>query len=101
MIKTGDWTIAELIKYLVAVQQTLTSQEMERLQATAAFPGELASQETNDGQNSSEQTAGRKYRANELYEPLEIFRALGLPIIDWGTHTKWRSSSDEGKYIFP
>jgi hypothetical protein len=89
MIKTNEWTIADLTKYLVSVKDSLTPEEMTRLRATAAFPTEL----------KEENTPGEKrtrYKAGQLYEPLEVFRTLGLPIIDWGQHTKWRGSSEEG-----
>ncbi|EDR11411.1 uncharacterized protein LACBIDRAFT_313549 [Laccaria bicolor S238N-H82] len=94
MIKTNEWTIADLTKYLVTVKATLTAEEVDRLKVTAAFPKE----------NSSESDSGEVKRvrcqAKDLYEPLEIFRQLGLPVIDWGTQTKWRSSSDEAKLLF-
>lgn len=89
MIKTNEWTIADLTKYLVSVKDSLTPEEMTRLRATAAFPTELKQENT-----SSEKRT--RYKAGQLYEPLEVFRTLGLPIIDWGQHTKWRSSSEEG-----
>lgn len=86
MIKTGDWTVADLIKYLVNVQATLTAAEIERLQATSAF--------IREGDTGGEKTT--RFRALDLYEPQDIFRQLGLPIIDWGTNTKWRGTSEEG-----
>ena len=40
-----------------------------------------------------------RHRALDLYIPSDIFRSLGLPIIDWqgedGNHN-WRSNSEEG-----
>jgi len=89
MIKTGDWTIADLTKYLVAVRSTLNDEEMQRLRLTAAFPSE------NGLANGKEQKPSR-YRAKDLYEPLDIFRQLNLPVIGWGGQSKWRGSSDEG-----
>ncbi|EIW60639.1 uncharacterized protein TRAVEDRAFT_119941 [Trametes versicolor FP-101664 SS1] len=89
MIKTGDWTIAELIKYLVAVQTTLTAEELERLQMTTAFLRERVGDEKVP-----------RYRAGDLYEPLDVLRELKLPVIDWGTHPKWRSNSEEAKFLF-
>lgn len=86
MIKTGDWTVADLIKYLVNVQSTLSPAELERLQATSAFAKE--------GDVGEKKT---RHRAVDLYEPQDLFRQLGLPIIDWGSNTKWRSSSEEGE----
>lgn len=91
MIKTGDWTISDLIKYLVAVQQNLTPVEMDRLRQTSAFPKEI----DNDIPNADQERLTR-HKASELYEPQDIFRQLKLPVIDWGLQTKWRSSSEEG-----
>ncbi|RPD65851.1 hypothetical protein L226DRAFT_529987 [Lentinus tigrinus ALCF2SS1-7] len=95
MIKTGDWTIAELIKYLVAVQSTLAPVEVERLRMTSAFP-----RERREDEKLPENGKPPRYRASELYEPLDVFRELKLPVIDWGTHPKWRSNSDEAKFLF-
>ncbi|KAL5498075.1 hypothetical protein ACEPAH_3006 [Sanghuangporus vaninii] len=94
MVKTGDWTIADLIKYLVAVQSTLTQTEMERLRQTSAFNKEPPVDQL-DGQ-----TVRQKFKAGDLYEPLDIFRQLKLPVIDWGVQTKWRPYSDEAKFLF-
>ena len=92
MIKTGDWTIADLTKYLVSVQYTLSPHEVERLRMTAAF--------TAEGKSTSLVASNKptRYRASDLYEPLDIHRQLGLPVIDWGTHTKWRGTSEEGMF---
>jgi Protein of unknown function (DUF3684) len=96
MIKTGDWTIFDLIKYLVSIQSTLLPQERERLRHTSAFTKE------GSGKDQLAQSApGRKvqrYKAMDLYEPVEVFRELGLPIIDWGVDNRWKPSSDEGEF---
>jgi hypothetical protein len=88
MIKTGDWTVADLIKYLVNVRTTLTAAEIERLRATSAF--------VKEGDLGGEKKT--RFRAVDLYEPQDIFRQLGLPIIDWGINTRWRGTSEEGKF---
>lgn len=88
MIKTGDWTIADLVKYLVAVQQTLTPNEMDRLKLTSAFP-----KESNDDQGKPQIA---RFKASDLYEPIDIFRRLKLPVVDWGTQARWRAQSEEG-----
>ena len=40
-----------------------------------------------------------RFKVSDLYEPLDTFRSLGLPTIDWkveeGRH-KWGSNSREG-----
>ncbi|KAH9946348.1 uncharacterized protein BXZ73DRAFT_86493 [Epithele typhae] len=95
MIKTGDWTIADLIKYLVDVQMTLTATELERLEMTSAFPRELR-----EGEKLPENGKPFRQKASDLYEPLDVFRELKLPIIDWGKTQKWRSNSPEAKFLY-
>lgn len=89
MIKTGDWTIHDLVKYLVSVRSTLSSTELDKLRQTAAFPLESPSKES--------KVTRRK--AADLYEPSDTLRDLGLPILDWGKDNKWRPSSEEGEYL--
>ncbi|KAJ3749126.1 hypothetical protein DFH05DRAFT_638806 [Lentinula detonsa] len=91
MIKTNEWTISDLIKYLVSVKDSLTDEENARLKLTNAF-----SAEPTPGTEKS----NLRYRANQLFEPLPIFTQLELPVIDWGTKLKWRSSSEEAKFLF-
>ncbi|CDO69004.1 hypothetical protein BN946_scf184834.g11 [Trametes cinnabarina] len=95
MIKTGDWTIAQLIRYLVEVQSTLTPTELDRLKLTAAFPRELRPDEKLPDNGRTPRS-----RASDLYEPLDVFRELKLPVIDWGIHPKWRGNSEEAKFLF-
>lgn len=91
MIKTREWSIYDLVKYLVAVQTTLSPEELERLRMTAAFPKEQSEKATQNSKGDAE-----RFRANQLYEPLDEFRELGLPLIDWGIKNKWKSGSEEG-----
>lgn len=93
MIKTGDWTIVDLLKYLVTVQQTLTKEEMDRLRLTSVFPKEVPA-----GSESIEQERMARHKAGDLYEPIDALRELKLPIIDWGTTAKWKASSQEGQH---
>ncbi|KAH8102310.1 hypothetical protein BXZ70DRAFT_1017278, partial [Cristinia sonorae] len=95
MIKTGDWTTADLVKYLVAVQTTLSSVEIDRLRNTAAFRREIASSEA-----TTEKGKVTRCKASDLYEPSDMFRQLGLPVVDWGGRSKWRSNSDEAKFLY-
>lgn len=97
MIKTGDWTIPDLIKYLVSVQSTLQQIEIDRLRLTPAFPEEEAAVQ-NQSQDSGPKKVP-KFKASDLYEPLDVFRTLGLPIIDWrgkDNKHKWKPNSEEG-----
>lgn len=84
MIKTNEWSVTDLIKYLVSVKGSLSSEEKARLKLTSAFSAE--------GQDSSK----KRYRADELFEPNPIFTQLELPVINWGQ--KWRQNSEEGLF---
>ena len=97
MIATGDWTTFDLVKYLVSVRSTLTILEIVRLRETAAFPKEGAGKEQTAAGTSSKV---QRYKAKDLYEPINILRDLGLPIIDWGANNRWRPESDEGKFLW-
>ena len=91
MTKTGDWTITDLIKYLAVIRNSLSQVTIDRLRQTSAFLQEL----TTDAPNY-EQEKAKRYKASEVYEPLDSLRGLRLPIIDWGTHARWRASTREG-----
>ncbi|KAJ7675084.1 hypothetical protein B0H17DRAFT_1170632 [Mycena rosella] len=91
MIKTNEWSIFELTKYLVDVKSSLTDDEWTKLKMTAAFAKEPVV-----GEIDQKQT---RYFAKQLYEPVDIFRQLGLPVIDWGQN-KWKASSDQAKLLF-
>ncbi|GJJ14590.1 hypothetical protein Clacol_008856 [Clathrus columnatus] len=98
MIQTGDWDIHDLIRYLVAVESSLTSIEIERLKETAAFSREES--ETQNNASGSDGPLKRKYRARDLYEPSPALRELGLPLLTWTTSPKWKPSSEEAKFLF-
>ncbi|KAF9451267.1 hypothetical protein P691DRAFT_796992 [Macrolepiota fuliginosa MF-IS2] len=94
MIKTNEWTINDLTRYLVSVKSSLKEEELGRLRLTAAFPKERSETEKDDDLKP------RRLKADQLYEPLPVFRQLGLPIIDWGVQTKWRNNSEEAQFLF-
>jgi hypothetical protein len=91
MIETGDWTTYDLVKYLVSIQSTLTPDEIERMSQSFAFLEENAGEKQFAGAN-------KKVRVMDLYEPVDINRELGLPVIDWGADNQWKPESDEGKF---
>ena len=94
MVETGDWTIPDLIKYFVSVNSELKQDEIEELKQTTAFPEEAAAGQDKDGD-----APPKKFKASDLYEPSEVFRSLGLPVIDWqgkDGKRKWKSNSEEG-----
>ncbi|KAH9061942.1 hypothetical protein EDB87DRAFT_1682606 [Lactarius vividus] len=99
MIKTGDWTIPEFVKYLVSIQQDLTLRVSKDLRNMTAFPKEGTDKELLAATTSSEVQLQR-YKVEDLYEPVDIFRNLGLPVIDWGVENTWKPLSDEAKFLF-
>ena len=97
MVKTGNWTIPDLIKYLVSVQSTLQPTEIETLRCTPAFPEEATVWQNMDEDGTPKKVS--KFKASDLYEPLDVLRSLGLPIIDWrgkDGKLKWNYNSEEG-----
>lgn len=98
MAETSNWTVPGLIGYLVSVQPTLQSSETKRLQSTPVFPKEV----TTNGHRAEDGASQKvqKFKVSDLYEPLDVFRELGLPIIDWqgkdGVH-QWMPGSKEGR----
>jgi hypothetical protein len=95
MITTGDWSIVDLLKYLVSVKDTLSSLEWERLEKTAAFPKEGVISASTNAPGLDRPTT--RYVASNLYEPADALRELGLPILDWG-QAKWKGGSEEGVF---
>lgn len=77
----------ELTKYLASV--TLSHEELDRLRKTAWLL------------KAGEATEGRRYCANQLYDP--ALSALGLDLLDWSSpksQIKWRPQSDEAKFLY-
>jgi hypothetical protein len=80
----------------VSIQAIMTPQEFERLRQASVFPKE--------GRGKEQLAAGtrwnvQRYKAVDLYEPIDIFRELGLPTIDWGADVQWESTSNDGKLL--
>ncbi|KDQ27869.1 hypothetical protein PLEOSDRAFT_50988 [Pleurotus ostreatus PC15] len=91
MIKTGDWKVEDLIKYLVAVEAELKEEDWGRLKLTPIFSKEG---------DSATNAKPKRYRADQLYEPSDTFRQLHLPVIAWTSKSRWRASAAEAKLLF-
>jgi len=93
--RLSHWTTLDLIKYLVSVRPTLC--EIKELQQAPAFIREVTT-----GQHTSRDGTLKvvpRVKASDLYVPLDVFRNLGLPVIDWwgeGGKHEWRVDSEEG-----
>lgn len=95
LVGSGDWDIPQLVSYLAANKSTLSQLEMDRLLKTAMFPkaGEVGP----PGKDGKPKVI--RYRANQLYEPVDALKALNLPVLDW-PGKPWRPQSDEAKFTY-
>lgn len=101
----------DLIKYLTSIQSTLTQTELRRLRETAIFTkeGEVPKIKEYERPTGEKDDNGkpvmrryskrifRRYKACDLFAPLDTLRALKLPLLDWTG--RWRPSSDEAHFL--
>ena len=85
MVK-NKWNTSRLIDYLVKVDSTLKAQEIDVLKSYEAFSG--VGGKSDDGR--------KRFRADELYPPILIFKLLDLRVIDWSGRPGWEDKSPEG-----
>ena len=100
MVKTGQWTNQELVKYLLSARITLSQTEVDDLRAYPAFSEEVTTEEDRNEDGTSNKVP--RVKASDLYEPLDVFKVLGLPIISWlgkDKKPRWRHHSEEGMLI--
>ncbi|KAG8800465.1 hypothetical protein FRC16_002827, partial [Serendipita sp. 398] len=115
MVKTGDWTVPQLVRYLMGIRDQMPPDELETLQQMAAFPDEerqkektrAADQARDELASGTTATTSRsplkprtRHRIDALYEPSDSMRNLGLTVLDWGDSPRWRTYSDEAKFLF-
>ncbi|KAG8958915.1 hypothetical protein FRC03_008699 [Tulasnella sp. 419] len=91
MIHTGNWDLKDLIKYLVRNKSSLPYGELVNLASIPVFPQERPI-------GASEAQPQERTILSILYEPNDLFRRFGLPILDWGVH-KWKEYSDEANLL--
>ncbi|GAA5813959.1 hypothetical protein MFLAVUS_007449 [Mucor flavus] len=113
LISDGSWSHVELVKYLTSVQATLTDIETRRLRETSIFTKEGEEPRIKEIEKPTGEftVAGvpivekqtkkiyKRYRAGDLFAPTDIARDLKLPLIYWTPQTRWRSMSDEAKFL--
>ena len=83
------WSHVDLISYLASVRDDIPTADIERLKRTPICTKELK----NDHQGRSD----KRYRVDELFEPKQALRGLGLPLIEWPAN--FRASSAEGRFL--
>ncbi|CEP14613.1 hypothetical protein [Parasitella parasitica] len=113
MISEGNWSHIELVKYLTSEQATLSDIELRRLRETAIFTkeGEEPQLREISRPSSKLQPDGRpimekqlkkiykRYRAGDLFAPIDIVRDLKLPTIYWTAMPRWKPANDEAKFL--
>lgn len=85
----AQWRHVGLIQYLASVREDIPTADIQRLRDTPICPKE----NSNDPHTFSEE----RYKVSSLYEPRQILRELGLPILSWSG--PYRSGSPEGKLL--
>jgi hypothetical protein len=91
MFKSGDWSVEDLVKYLVSVKDHLTEDEKSKLRETPLFH-----KRGPFGLETAMKPDRQVYKIKDLYEPdhTGVFAKLGLPELAW--NKTWRSNSPEG-----
>lgn len=90
-----NWDHVQLVRYLVTVRGQLSDLEMSRLRNTPLLPREEVDERSEAGDAPAKFVASkRRYRAGELFAPIESFRKLKLDLLFW-PH-RWFPDSDEG-----
>jgi len=95
LCRLSHWTTPDLIRYLISVKPA--PREIEKLRQALAFTEEVTSEQR--ANKDSTPKAVPRVKASDLYGPLDVFRSLGLPIIDWRDKNEkheWEPDSEEG-----
>ena len=85
----STWSFFDLVQYLASVREDIPARDIERLRSTAFCPLETETQQSGRPQ--------RLFRVSEVFEPRDVFRKMGLPILQW--HAFYRFGSPEAKFL--
>ena len=86
------WSHVDLIKYLASVRQDIPAADIKRLKDTRICPAEAEVPA-----KATAQATAQRFRVDELFEPTETLRSLGLRVLYWPGI--FRSGSEEGKFL--
>lgn len=95
MVQNSDWNAPDLARYLLNVKLNeggLAPNDVKSLRNIRCFKAEASS-----GLHAD--FGDRRFRLCDLYPPLDDFRHLTLPVIDWAIEIPWDESSDEGELM--
>ncbi|KAL4899708.1 hypothetical protein BDW74DRAFT_163177 [Aspergillus multicolor] len=88
----GKWSHVDLIRYLASVSNDIPASDINRLKDTSFCTAEPILDH-----NGARMPNQSRYKAQQLYEPSDALRALGLPVLEWPG--KFISSNAEGKFL--
>lgn len=91
MLLTGDWTVSNLLDYLVEEMSSLTSDDISALTMSEIFMEETS---------RNIETKNTRHRAAKLYPPTDIFRRLRLPVIEWRGNPEWDDTSITAQLLY-
>ncbi|KAL2828286.1 hypothetical protein BDW59DRAFT_143529 [Aspergillus cavernicola] len=83
------WSHVDLIRYLASVSNDIPASDVKRLKDMSFCTAELGT--------TSKSPDRMRYKVQDLFEPNDSLRALGLPIIEWPG--RYMSSNIEGKFL--
>lgn len=90
MLTMGDWTALDLIDYLIQKESLMSFEDLTALESSAIFIKENL-------QSNEENT---RHRACELFPPMDIFRKLRLPVIEWSGMSEWWDASPAAQLLY-
>ncbi|RUS35028.1 hypothetical protein BC938DRAFT_476673 [Jimgerdemannia flammicorona] len=96
LVANGSWSHIKLIKYLTSIEAR--HDQIARLRVTTIFPKEGEKQQIVKSADGKEVKKIIRYKATDLYAPLDVLRELGLPVLDY-KDGKWHSRSREAKFL--
>ncbi|KAL4926491.1 histidine kinase-like ATPase domain-containing protein [Aspergillus undulatus] len=88
----GKWSHVDLIRYLASVSNDIPASDIKRLKDTS-----FCTAEPSTGREGSKTLDRKRYEVQDLFEPNDSLRALGLQVIEWPGN--FISSSNEGRFL--
>jgi Tfp pilus assembly protein FimT len=85
----STWSFFDLVQYLASVRDDIPMKDIERLRATAICPLE--------GDDKQKGRPGSLRKVSDVFEPKEVLRKMGLPILQWNGF--YRFASPEAKFL--
>ncbi|KAL4801694.1 hypothetical protein BDV18DRAFT_71997 [Aspergillus unguis] len=85
------WSHVDLVRYLASVRNDIPTNDVKRLKLTKFCTAEVSID------RGAKMPPGERFKVQELYEPSDTIRALGLPVLEWpGIYLP---NSSEGKFL--